>query len=318
MQQQRWRKVTPEPIFACGNAGKWDRDPSAPFVMQMGDRLRMYYHGRCEERLRIGLAETTIDDPLSWTKFAGSPVLDLGGPGCFNSHWVSYPWVVAISDEHWHMYYAAWGGDFRRGRHKNWTTGLAESDDAGIIWRHAVNAPLLGTGEPGSPHQSATGSCAVVVVGEEYWMYYTAIADDDGWPPHGLRISIALAISTDGGHTFEPHPMGSVVHPDRRDPRSSYCCSKPVVYVEDGTFRMWYNSAGETTYRVRYAESRDGLHFDVLPEAVIEPSPAGWDRDMTCYVSRLVLPERELLYYCGNTFAGIGAAERDRAARGSL
>jgi len=308
-QPSTWRKLTPEPLLVRGEDDEWDADSSAPFVMQSGDGLRMYYHGRQNDRIRIGFAEASVDDPLAWTKHAGNPVLDLGEPGTFDCGWVGYPWIVPVTDAHWHLYYAAWDGTFRPPHAKNWTTGMAESDDAGLSWRRTGDSPLIEVGQRGSPHESATGSCAVVPVGDEYWMYYTAISDDRSWPPHGLRISCALAVSADGGHTFEPHPMGAVVHPDRRDPMASFCCSKPVVYHEDGVFRMWYNSAGETTYRVRYAESVDGMHFSVAPDAVIPTSSDGWDSEMTCYVSRLALPDRTLLYYCGNGYAGIGAAE---------
>ncbi len=45
---------------------------------------------------------------------------------------------------------------------------------------------------------------------------------------------------------------------------------------------------------------------------MIETSEAGWDSEMTEYVSYVETPNRGLLYYCGNRFAAIGVAERLR------
>ena len=127
-----WRKTTPAAIMPRTEAAVWDQDPTAPFVMRVGDRLRMYYDGRLRgsNEVRIGFAEASVDDPLTWTKDPANPVFDLGEPGSFDSMWVSYPWVVPVTDTHWHMYYAGFGGEYRRhGTEKTWRTALAESDD---------------------------------------------------------------------------------------------------------------------------------------------------------------------------------------------
>ena len=239
-----WRKITPEAVLPHQARPVWDQKPTAPFVMRVGDRLRMYYDGRLRRanEVRIGFAEAPVDDPLAWTKHERNPVFDVSEPGGFDSQWVSYPWVVPITDTHWHMYYAGFGGEYRReGTEKTWRTGLAESDDAGLTWRRSGSGPIFEHGVPGSPHEGSSGSCAVLKVGDEYWMYYTAIADREEYE-RGLRITIALAVSTDGGHTFTPHEAGAVVAPDRDNPIETYVTSKPTVRLRDGVFRMWYSS----------------------------------------------------------------------------
>ena len=119
-------------------------------------------------------------------------------------------------------------------------------------------------------------------------MYYTAISDRDEYE-RGLRITIALAVSTDGGHTFSPHEAGAVVAPDRDNPIETYVTSKPTVQLRDGVFRMWYSSAGPT-YRVRYAESKDGIVFRSDPRVIVPTSESGWDSEMTEYAMELELP----------------------------
>ena len=92
-------------------------------------------------RIRIGFAEASVDDPLTWTKHAGNPVLDLAGPGEPDSEWCAYPWVVPVTETRWHMYYAGFGGEFWRPGAKIWYTMLAVSDDAGITWRRSGLGP---------------------------------------------------------------------------------------------------------------------------------------------------------------------------------
>jgi len=304
-----WRKITPNALFPCGETDAWDRDPSAPHVLRVGDKLRMYYMGRLDGRIRTGFAEAPVDDPLNWTKHPGNPVLDLAGPGEPDSEWCAYPWVVPITETRWHMYNVGFGGEYWRERAKIWYTMLAVSDDAGITWTRSGLGPLINVGEKGAPHEAASGSCAVLKVGDEYRMYYTALRDGPGYP-RGLYISIALATSPDG-RAFTPHEAGAVVEPDIDNPLEDFCCSKPVVYLKNGRYQLWYNTAG-LKYRVRYAESDDGIHFEPDPNVVIDASESGWDAVMTEYPCLVEQPDRDLLYYCGDTFAGIGVAERRR------
>ena len=68
-----WRKITPEGLFRCGETDEWDRDPSAPHIIRIGDTLRMYYHGRLDGRIRIGFAEAPVDDPTDLDEARGQP-----------------------------------------------------------------------------------------------------------------------------------------------------------------------------------------------------------------------------------------------------
>ena len=302
-----WRKITPSAFFPCGETDGWDQDPSAPHILRVDDRLRMYYHGRLADQIRIGFAEAPIDDPLNWTKHPRNPVLDLVEPGQPDSEWCAYPWVVPITETRWHMYYAGFGGEFRREGHKIWYTMLAVSDDAGVTWQRSGLGPLINVGEKGAPHEGATGSCVVVKVDDAYRMYYTAIRDDPAYP-RGLYITIALGTSPDGCN-FTPHEAGAVVEPDIENPIEDFCCSKPAMYLKGGRYQFWYNTAG-LKYRVRYAESDDGIRFEPDPRVVVDVSESGWDSVMTEYTCLLETPDRDLLYYCGNRFAGIGVAEQ--------
>ena len=308
-----WTKITGNPILPHREDDIWDRYPSAPHILQVENKLRMYYYGeiqgpRGKER-RIGFAEAQINDPFNWTKSPLNPILDLSEPGNLDSVWCSYPWVLPITDSLWYMYYAGFGDEWVKDDFKLNHTMVAISQDAGITWERSGLGSLLPAGTPGSPHEHGSGSCSVLKVGDEYWMWYTALRTDKTYPTRkNLNIGIALAVSKDGLN-FTPHEAGIVIKPDFNNPIEDYCCSKPVVYFNNGKYQLWYNSAGPG-YRVRYAESEDGIHFNIDPEIVIEASQVGWDSNMTEYVCRLTHQEKELLFYCGNYFSGIGIAEQ--------
>ena len=147
----RWRKITPDGLFRCGETEDWERDPSAPHIVRIGDTLRMYYHGRLDGRIRIGFAEASVDDPLTWTKHTGQTLFwDLAEPGEPDSEWCAYPWVVPITETRWHMYYAGFGGEFWREGQKIWYTMLAVSGRRG----HHVAAQRVG-----APHRRWRGGC---------------------------------------------------------------------------------------------------------------------------------------------------------------
>lgn len=307
---QRWNKLGP--IMPCTADKDWDHCPSAPHVIRVGNGLRMYYMSIEGERRRVGLAEADVSDPLAWRKVSDRPLLDFGKPGSIDSHWVSYPWVVPVTATHWHLYYATWNGAYLPGpgRRKLWGTSLAESDDAGRTWTR-TGGPLFDRGRPFACDEHGTGSCAVLPVGAEYWMWYTAISRP---APDHHKISIALAVSTDEGHTFERHPAGALLNLPPPIGKVGTTCSKPFVEFSGGRYRMWFSCAKDGDhYRIHYAESADGIRFKWWPEPVLDVSASGWDQEMTCYPSVLRLGQRTLMYYDGNQYAGIGVAEQREA-----
>jgi len=78
---------------------------------------------------------------------------------------------------------------------------------------------------------------------------------------------------------------------------------------------MWYSYKGtETTYRIGYAESGDGISWERMDEKVgIDVSQSGWDSEMIEY--SFVFNHKGLKYmlYNGNGYGknGIGLAVQE-------
>ena len=124
----------------------------------------------------------------------------------------------------------------------------------------------------------------------------------------------------------EPRSAGKVLSFDKPwEGNNSWQLS---VFQDGGLYRLYYLGRSAPDYVKQsalkpgeivipehppflcYAESSDGIHFEVDPKIIVESSESGWDSDMTEYVCTLEQPDRDLLFYCGNQFSGIGVAER--------
>ena len=126
--------------------------------------------------------------------------------------------------------------------------------------------PVVSPGPLGYFDDHGVYGASVVEKDGKHYLYYA------GWNP-GKRqpmfyASIGLAISEDGGNTFEKFSPAPILARDEHDPwMVSACC----VRVEDGLFRMWYISGigwyaragGElwSRYHIKYAESVDGVRW---------------------------------------------------------
>ena len=133
--------------------------------------------------------------------------------------------------------------------------------------------PVLGPGRLGGFDDSgAMGACLVHHQGRTH-LYYI------GWSL-GVTVPFAtyigLAISENGGRTFERVSRGPVVGRTDADP---YLATSPWVLIEDGRWRMWYASgerweATETGpkhyYRIVYAESADGIRWEPTGRVCID------------------------------------------------
>src|SRR5438876_315820 len=105
----------------------------------------------------------------------------------------------------------------------------------------------------------------------------------------------------------------------RRDGRTAidfehadeYAFAHPCVIRDPDAYRMWYSYRGDT-YRVGYAESRDGINWVRLDQHVgIEPSETGWDSEMIEYAHVFDCEGRRYMLYNGNGYGrtGFGLAE---------
>jgi len=180
-----------------------------------------------------------------------------GGSG-WRAHHACLPIADPVDDEVLRIYF---GPRDEEGR--TTTTFIeVEADDPGnVLYVH--DRPVLGLGELGAFDDSGAMPCCIVDHQGRKYLYYV------GWNRSvsvSYRNAIGLAISDDGGLTFERVGAGGPVAD--RTPMEPYFCASPYVLVENGLWRMWYTSCTgwlvvegrpEPLYKVKYAESADGI-----------------------------------------------------------
>jgi len=132
-----------------------------------------------------------------------------------------------------------------------------------ILYIH--DKPVLGLGKLGCFDDSGAMPIWIVNYGEVKYLYYA------GWnigTTVPFRNSIGLAISSDDGRTFVRLYEGPIIDRTYSEP---HFCAATCVLVEDGLWRMWYHSTvkwevhdgkPEPYYHLKYAESKDGIHWD--------------------------------------------------------
>lgn len=151
-----------------------------------------------------------------------------------------------------------------------WADIDVEAPERGLI-DHS-REPLLSLGRPGAFDDCGVMPHCVLDVDGVIYMYYT------GWSLAVVvpfLFYIGLATSSDGGRTFIRRSEAPILG---RTPSEPFLTAAPWVIREYGLWRMWYISGvrwelvegGQPKhfYRVNYAESQDGEHWNPICVAI--------------------------------------------------
>lgn len=124
--------------------------------------------------------------------------------------------------------------------------------------------PILDLGAPGCFDDCGVSPTWVVNHNNKIYLYYM------GWNRgSAVRVSeiSGLAISSDGGKTFERHSQVPIIDRTPAEPFLILVISC-ILISKDGTWRMWYDSTDTwitpelPKYNIKYAESRDGINWE--------------------------------------------------------
>jgi len=123
--------------------------------------------------------------------------------------------------------------------------------------------PVLDMGKLGSFDDNGVSPTFILNHQNKKYLYYF------GWNK-GANVRAAevsgLAISDDGGKTFKRYSHAPII--DRTDKEPYLILVISWVIIENGVWRMWYDSADEwqneslPKYNIKYAESKDGIHWE--------------------------------------------------------
>ncbi|MFW0778039.1 MAG: hypothetical protein ACN2B6_10020 [Rickettsiales bacterium] len=155
--------------------------------------------------------------------------------------------------------------------------------------------PILEFGGSGEFDQFGIMPSCAMHVGDEVWLYY------GGWN-RGVEIpnqlATGLAISKDGGKTFEKPFAGPLLASNRFHPFSLMAVN--MLRHDDNTWHMWYgatrkwekiNERWEQTYNIYHGESVDGINWQLDGKLCIPKSS-----EDECTIRPAVIYENDLYH----------------------
>lgn len=143
-------------------------------------------------------------------------------------------------------------------------------DPSRILYLH--EKPLLELGEKGMFDEFGVMPSDVFENGDKIFLYYGGWHRDISIP---YNVTTGLAVSVDGGSSFQKYGKGPILGRSLWDP---YSATAPCILKEADGWHMWY-CAGldwmevhgklEHTYTIKYANSRDGIGWSPSKDPVI-------------------------------------------------
>ena len=127
---------------------------------------------------------------------------------------------------------------------------------------HLSEFPVLELGKLGCFDDNGVSPTWIVTHENKKYLYY--FGWNKGSTVRAAEIS-GLAISEDGGKTFKRYSKAPII--DRTDQEPYTILVISCIIIENGIWRMWYDSADAWTnndlpkYNIKYAESTDGIHW---------------------------------------------------------
>lgn len=152
----------------------------------------------------------------------------------------------------------------RDAQNRTSTTFLEVNPESPTEILRVHDRPVLPLGKLGCFDDAGIMPGCIVAHGDRIYFYYAGWNTSTTVP---YRLAIGLAISDDGGESFERAFEGPILDRIAREP---HLCSTPFVLRDNGSWRMWYLSGTrwlvhgdrpEPQYLIRYAESDDGLEW---------------------------------------------------------
>lgn len=297
----KWKKLGN--IFKVNkNFGWMYSHASVPIAENLkNDKFKIYFSTRnINNESSVGYVIIDLKYPDKILEISDKPILTKGKPGTFDDSGVMGSCILNDGEKKY-MYYIGWNlgitVPFRN------AIGIALSEDGGKTFRKMFKGPILDRIKS-EPYFTAS-SCVIKEDGI-FKMWYLSCTD---WVKINNKIVPRYHIKYAESHNAIDWNRKGIVAIDYRD-EYEYAISVPRVIKENGKYKMWFSSRGSKhtpTYRIRYAESEDGINWIRKDEKVgIDVSKDGWDSEMICYPFVFDHKGKRYMLYNGNGYGKTG------------
>lgn len=295
-------------IYRPGGEYHWNKSHAAvPVVdMTLGKRWRIYYAARDDQnKSYTSFIEVEAANPSHVLYEHEEPILPLGRLGTFDDCGIMPSWIIDSGTEKY-LYYIGW--TMRQTVPFHNSIGLARSKDGGRTFVKFADGPLFGP-TPGEPYFTGT-SCVLREDGlwKNWYLSCTKWDVIHGRPEPFYHLKYA---ESPDGITWR---RDGVVAIDFKSKDEAGIVKASVLKATDG-YQMWYSyrnasnyrTTRENSYRIGYAESADGIHWNRMDDqAGIGVSNEGWDSEMIEYPHVIKAGDCHYLFYNGNGFGRSG------------
>jgi hypothetical protein len=273
-----------------------------PLAQRLDENLfRVYFCSRDSKgRAQIGHFDFDPESPTDILYTAHTPTIRVGSLGAFDDSGVTTSCIARQNNTHY-QYYTGWSLGVTVPFY--YSIGLAVSRDGCRTFRKISDSPIMDRNDI-DPYLNAS---PFVLIENDIWrMWYVSGVKwefENGRPKHYYHIKSA---ESKDGINWE---RAGIICVDFKS-EDEYAIARPCVLREDGLYKMWYSYRGKS-YRIGYAESKDGLHWERKDEqAGIDVSELGWDSEMIEYPFVFDHKGKRYMLYNGNDYGktGIGLA----------
>ena len=291
-------------VFCPDNQYDWMVSHAANPVArhQGGDRFRVYFSCRDRRnRSSVGFVELDLKEPQRILELSNSPVLSPGELGTFDDSGASIGCLVADNEGKDWLYYLGWN----LGKTVPWynNIGMARWNAAQETFERWAPAPVVGR----NAIDPLSVSYPWVLRDADRWqMWY---GSNLKWGPAPFEMEFEYSIKyAESANGIDWHREGLLCL-EFHGPQE-HAIARPCVIKQADKYQMWYSYRGKT-YRIGYAESPDGVHWDRQDDrAGITVSPSGWDSQSVEYACVFDHADRRYMLYNGNGYgqSGFGLA----------
>lgn len=264
----------------------------------------------CDEQNvgRIGYVDVDPENPSVILGYSKNPILDIGEPGSFSDSGVLTSSLLNVG-ESIYLYYSAYQ---KLGNKIPYSifSGVAVSNDNGSSFTNITKVPIL---DRVDDELFVRAAPYVFKRGGDYQVFYVG-STRDGWVDDKGKLLPTYEIKQFMTSSCENWcgKVGRVAIPISKS-AGEFGLSKVSLWFEDEKYKVLYAIRSFSNgYRLGYAESFDGVHFERKDDQVgIDVSQTGWDSEMITFPERYSYQGRTFLFYCGNHYgmAGMGYAE---------
>lgn len=255
---------TVEPTLTRGPAGSWDAvDVLNPSVVRWRNVYFNLYSGFDGKTWHTGLAQS--DDGISWQR--KGKVLSPDANTWEGNYIAANGAVVVQGAQQQQLLYWYQGG------RPIPSIGLARSSD-GLTWTKE-KAPVLTPGPRGSWDERGVADPYVIEAAGHLYLYYTG-------QDRAMRQRLGVARSTDGGVHWQKSLDNPILDIGGHQQWDEGGLGEPAVWSSVNSYWMLYTGrAWDETRRIGLAQSKDGIHWQKLPQSVFEGKQP-WNRSVIC------------------------------------